>query len=145
MTSVLAGEKSGALAEVLDRYITYQKLSLAVRKKVMVSLMYPAVLMVLVICLIVFLVTYVVPNFAELYSSMQAQLPADDADADRGRHHGAQLHPGRVRRRWWSRSLLFRLWAKTDQRRRAHRRLQMRTPCWAKSGSSIRWRSFRAC
>ncbi|HUP04375.1 MAG TPA: type II secretion system F family protein, partial [Bryobacteraceae bacterium] len=40
-TSVLAGEKSGSLTEVLDRYIGYQKTSLAVRKKVMVSLMYP--------------------------------------------------------------------------------------------------------
>lgn len=75
ITSVLAGEKSGSLVEVLDRFITYQKLTLAVRKKVLVSLLYPAVLIVLVICLIVFLVTYVVPNFAELYNSMQAKLP----------------------------------------------------------------------
>ena len=45
------------------------------RKKLLVSLMYPALLIVLVTCLIVFLITYVVPNFAELYSSMQAQLP----------------------------------------------------------------------
>ncbi len=42
VTSVMAGEKSGALGEVLDRYITYQKLALAVRKKLMLSLMYPA-------------------------------------------------------------------------------------------------------
>src|SRR5579863_8009950 len=33
VTSVLAGEKSGALGEVLDRFITYQKLELGVRKK----------------------------------------------------------------------------------------------------------------
>ena len=76
VTSVMAGEKSGSLTEVLDRYIGYQKLSLAVRKKVMVSLLYPAVLIVLVILLMVFLVTYVVPTFATLYSTMQAQLPA---------------------------------------------------------------------
>jgi len=75
VTTVLAGEKSGSLAEVLDRFITYQKLSLAVRKKVMVSLMYPSVLIFLTLCLMVFLVTFVVPNFAELYTSMQAQLP----------------------------------------------------------------------
>src|ERR1700690_4328101 len=74
-TSVLAGERSGSLAEVIERFITYQKLSLSVRKKLMVSLMYPALLIVLVTCLIVFLITYVVPNFAELYNSMQAQLP----------------------------------------------------------------------
>ena len=76
VTSVMAGEKSGSLGEVLDRYIGYQKLSLAVKKKVLVSLLYPAVLIVLVACLIVFLVTYVVPNFADLYSSMSAKLPA---------------------------------------------------------------------
>ncbi len=58
----MAGEKSGSLTEVLDRYIIYQKLSLAVRKKVMVSLMYPCVLIVLVICLMVFLVTYRGPD-----------------------------------------------------------------------------------
>lgn len=75
VTSVLAGEKSGSLGEVLERYITYQKLALAVRKKVLLSLMYPSVLIVLVIALIVFLVTYVVPSFAGLYSSMSAKLP----------------------------------------------------------------------
>jgi type IV pilus assembly protein PilC len=75
ITSVMAGEKSGSLTEVLDRYITYQKLSLAVKKKVLVSLMYPTVLIVLVIGLMVFLVTYVVPTFATLYTSMNANLP----------------------------------------------------------------------
>jgi type IV pilus assembly protein PilC len=75
VTSVMAGEKSGSLAEVLDRFITYQKLALAVRKKVLVSLMYPAVLVVLTIGLVLFLITYVVPNFAELYTSMSAKLP----------------------------------------------------------------------
>jgi len=76
VTSVLAGERSGALGEVLERYITYQKLAQSVRKKLLVSLLYPAVLVFLVTCLIVFLVTYVVPSFAGLYTSMQAQLPA---------------------------------------------------------------------
>jgi type IV pilus assembly protein PilC len=76
VTSVLAGERSGSLGEVLERFISYQKLSLSVRKKLLVSLLYPAVLVFLVVCLIVFLVTYVVPNFAVLYATMDAQLPA---------------------------------------------------------------------
>src|ERR1022692_4627371 len=76
VTSVMAGEKSGSLTEVLDRFIHYQKLSLAVRKKVMVSLMYPCVLIVLVIFLMIFLVTFVVPRFASLYESFHAELPA---------------------------------------------------------------------
>jgi len=76
VTSVLAGEKSGALGEVLDRFITYQRLALAVRKKLLLSLVYPTLLIVLVVGLMVFLVTFVVPRFAELYSSMSAKLPA---------------------------------------------------------------------
>ena len=76
VTSVLAGEKSGSLTEVLERYITYQRMTLAVRKKILLSLLYPCVLIVLVVCLIAFLITYVVPNFAELYKSMEAKLPA---------------------------------------------------------------------
>lgn len=75
VTSVLAGEKSGSLVDVLERFIIYQKLALGVRKKILVSLMYPCVLIVLVILVMVFLVTYVVPSFATLYTSMSAQLP----------------------------------------------------------------------
>jgi len=76
VTSVLAGEKSGSLTEVLERYITYQRMALAIRKKILLSLLYPAVLTVLVFVLVIFLITYVVPNFAELYTSMSAKLPS---------------------------------------------------------------------
>jgi len=75
ITSLLAGERSGALASVLERYVTYQKLTLAIRKKIMVSLIYPAILIALVIALVVFLVTFVVPEFATLYETMDAALP----------------------------------------------------------------------
>jgi len=75
VTSVLAGEKSGSLIEVLDRYVTYQRLTLGAKKKLVSALAYPCVLIVMVIILMVFLVTYVVPNFASLYSSMGAKLP----------------------------------------------------------------------
>jgi len=76
VTSLMAGEKSGSLPEVIDRYVQYQKVSLAIRKKLLVSLIYPTILIVLVGLLIVFLVTYVVPQFADLYDSMNAELPA---------------------------------------------------------------------
>jgi type IV pilus assembly protein PilC len=75
VTSVLAGERSGSLPEVLERFISYQRLALSVRKKLLVSLLYPAVLISLVFVLVIFLVTYVVPNFAELYKSMNTELP----------------------------------------------------------------------
>ena len=74
-TSLMAGEKSGSLPEVIDRYVQYQKLSLSVRKKILVSLIYPTVLVALVTVMVVFLVTFVVPEFAGLYDSMGADLP----------------------------------------------------------------------
>ena len=76
VTSLLAGEQSGALDSVLERYVTYERMALAIRKKLLVSLIYPAVLIVLVAVLVVFLVTYVVPEFSQLYETMDASLPA---------------------------------------------------------------------
>jgi type IV pilus assembly protein PilC len=75
ITTVMAGERAGSLVEVLDRYINYQKLALSVRKKLLTSLIYPALLFTLVLALIVFLITYVVPKFAELYNTLNAELP----------------------------------------------------------------------
>jgi len=60
---------------VLDRFIAYQKLSLSVKKKVLVSLIYPALLLTLGLRAGGVPDHYVVPNFAQLYSSMQAKLP----------------------------------------------------------------------
>ena len=92
VTSVMAGEKSGSLTEVLDRYISYQRIALAVKKKVLVSLMYPCVLIVLVILLMVFLVTYVVPDVRHLVQHHAGEAAGHDGVADRHRHHGPQVH-----------------------------------------------------
>jgi type IV pilus assembly protein PilC len=75
ITTVMAGERAGSLVEVLERYITYQRLALGVRKKLLTSLIYPALLFSLVILLVIFLITYVVPKFAELYNTLNAELP----------------------------------------------------------------------
>jgi type IV pilus assembly protein PilC len=75
-TTLMAGEKSGNMDEVLTRYIGFQRLALAFKKKLIVSLVYPTLLVTVVICMLVFLVTYVVPQFAKLYQDLNAQLPA---------------------------------------------------------------------
>lgn len=79
-TTLLAGERAGNLQEVLDRYVGFQKVSLAFRKKLITSLIYPAVLLTLVIGLMVFLLTVVVPQFAKLYDEMGSKLPAMTID-----------------------------------------------------------------
>jgi type IV pilus assembly protein PilC len=75
-TTLLAGERSGNLEEVLQRYLDFQRVSLTFRKKLVASLIYPAVLVVMVLGLFVFLVTFVVPRFAELYEQLGTKLPA---------------------------------------------------------------------
>src|SRR3954465_543742 len=74
-TTILAGERSGNLEEVLTRYITFERVSLAFKKKLKASLIYPALLFVLVLGMLGFLFTYVVPRFSQLYSDLHAQLP----------------------------------------------------------------------
>jgi len=74
-TTLLAGEKSGNLEEVLNRFIAFQRLTISFKKKLKASLVYPALLITLVVGMLSFLVTYVVPRFAELYQSLNAQLP----------------------------------------------------------------------
>ncbi len=76
ITTLLAGERSGNLQEVLERYVTFQKVSLTFRKKLIASLIYPALLMTLVIALMIFLLAVVVPQFAVLYDQMGSKLPA---------------------------------------------------------------------
>ncbi len=127
VTSVMAGEKSGSLTEVLDRYISYQRVALSVRKKVMVSLMYPSVLMVLVVLLMVFLVTYVVPTFASLYGTMQTKLPTMTvyliAVGTTARSYIVFLAGGLV-----GGIFLFRWWSRRDAARERIDKVKMRLP-----------------
>ena len=75
-TTLLAGERPGNLLEVLERYVTFQRISLTFRKKLITSLIYPTVLLVLVTALVFFMFAYVVPQFAALYDQLGSKLPA---------------------------------------------------------------------
>ena len=75
-TTLMAGEKSGSMDEVLARYINLQRMGLTFKKKLIVSLVYPALLITMVSCMFIFLMIYVVPQFAKLYEDLHAQLPA---------------------------------------------------------------------
>jgi type IV pilus assembly protein PilC len=75
-TTLLAGEKSGNLEEVLNRYVGFQRMAMSFRKKLTASLIYPALLVTLVVVMLTFLVTYVVPQFANLYTQLGTKVPA---------------------------------------------------------------------
>lgn len=75
-TTLMAGEKSGNIDEVLTRYIHFERMAMTFRKKLFVSLIYPTLLVSVVLIMVTFLFTYVVPKFADLFNSLDAKLPA---------------------------------------------------------------------
>src|SRR6476646_8222645 len=74
-TAILAGEKSGNLSGVLEYYIAYQKVSTGVRKKILATLVYPALLIIVAVVVVTYLVTAVIPRFALLYRDLNVELP----------------------------------------------------------------------
>ena len=75
IASILAGERSGALDQVLLRYVSYQKTINEARRKIKKSLAYPAVLVSASILLVMVLSTYVIPKFMQLYGGVTDRLP----------------------------------------------------------------------
>jgi type IV pilus assembly protein PilC len=61
---------------VLDYFIAYQRVSVGAKKKLISALVYPAILIFVATGIVTYLVTSVVPKFAELYSDMGLELPA---------------------------------------------------------------------
>lgn len=75
VTALRAGEKSGELSGVLDDYIAYQRTTTGLRKKLIGVLIYPAILIIVASCIVSYLVTYVIPQFAKLYGDLGTTLP----------------------------------------------------------------------
>lgn len=75
IASVAAAERTGDLIPAVRGFIEFQKRVEAIRKKVVSSATYPAVLAAASIIVVAFLLVYVVPSFAGLYSDAGAELP----------------------------------------------------------------------
>lgn len=73
--SILAGERSGNLDEVLRRYVSFTKSIAQLRRKIRSALTYPIMLLCAAAVLIVVLTTFVIPQFSSLYDNMGADLP----------------------------------------------------------------------
>jgi type IV pilus assembly protein PilC len=73
--SLRSGEQTGALVDVLQRYLQYIKLVIAVREKVVKAMAYPAFLIIIGLAVVAFLLIYVMPTFADIYSQSKTELP----------------------------------------------------------------------
>jgi type IV pilus assembly protein PilC len=70
--SILAGERSGALDDVLARYVTYMRRNVALRRKIRGALAYPVFLLAAAVLMVGFLTIYVVPRMSELFSTLSS-------------------------------------------------------------------------
>ncbi len=74
-TSVLAGEKSGNLSGVLDYFIAYQRVTTGFQRRLVAALIYPCILVVVTTLILSYIIGYVIPQFAKLYSELNVPLP----------------------------------------------------------------------
>src|ERR687896_31512 len=65
--SLLAGEKSGNLEQVIRRYVSYVKVVTTVKRKTISALVYPIILLVLSMVVVAIIVLKVVPEFNAFY------------------------------------------------------------------------------
>ena len=75
VATVKAGEQSGNLPEVLQRYVAYLKLMVGLRQKVQKAISYPIVLIGIGLAVVGFLLTYVMPTFVSVYGESAKTLP----------------------------------------------------------------------
>ena len=73
--SLLAGERSGNLDAVIRRYVAYDKIIGAVKRRTLSALIYPAILVTMMVLLIGIIVLKVVPAFSEFYANFERELP----------------------------------------------------------------------
>jgi len=73
--TIAAGEQGGNLEVVLRRMAEYIERAEVTKKKVKGALTYPIMVFVVAIVVVAVMVSYVLPTFGNLYSSMGAKLP----------------------------------------------------------------------
>jgi type IV pilus assembly protein PilC len=73
--SLMAGERSGNLDAVIRRYVAYEKVIGAVKRRTISALIYPAILVTLMLGLVGIIVLRVVPAFSEFYMNFDRELP----------------------------------------------------------------------
>ncbi len=73
--SLLAGEKSGNLEQVIRRYVAYVKVVASVRRRTVSALVYPLILMALSVVVVSIIMLRVVPAFGSFYEQFGQELP----------------------------------------------------------------------
>lgn len=75
VSMIKAGEESGKLAQVLRRYAVYAESQAELKERVMGALFYPAILFIASTAVVLFIVTFIIPQFAQLFTKAGIKLP----------------------------------------------------------------------
>lgn len=127
--SILSGEKSGALDEVLKRFVEYLKRSVGVARKLRGALAYPAFLLLASGFMTAFLTLYIVPRMSDLFRNLNASrgLPTITLVV-------LAISTGLINNFWWLLPLLIvaglaiYVWLRTDGGRLAVHRFLLKLP-----------------
>lgn len=76
ISMVRAGEAAGVVDRVMEQLLSYMRQKEELRGYIISSLIYPALLLIVGLATIVVLMTYVIPQFKDIFDSMNQQLPA---------------------------------------------------------------------
>ncbi|MCJ7523746.1 MAG: type II secretion system F family protein [Candidatus Aminicenantes bacterium] len=74
--SLMAGEKSGHLEQILEKFNIYLGKISNLRRKMVSSLTYPIILLLFMISMVLVIAIFVIPKFSAFFDNMDAQLPA---------------------------------------------------------------------
>ncbi len=76
---VEAGEAGGILDTILSRLANYIEKALALKKKVKTAMVYPGAIITVAVTVVAFLMVFVIPTFATMFSGGGAELPGPTA------------------------------------------------------------------
>lgn len=129
-SSLASGERSGEIATMLKRFVVYTRTVLAIRKKVVGAMIYPAILFCLSFVLIGILVYYVVPTFSDFFTGLsggKSELPlitkALVVFSNFVRNYILMILGGGI-----AAVVLFQIWRKTDSGRLAFDGFKLKVP-----------------
>lgn len=75
IAALMAGERSGNLANTISRYIDYAKVISKTKSRIRSALSYPTLLLLFSLILLTILISFILPRFSEFYADFEAQLP----------------------------------------------------------------------
>jgi type II secretory pathway component PulF len=75
VSMIRVGEASGTLAEVLNRLVEHYERIQEVKEKVVMALVYPAIVLTLGIATLVFSMVFVIPKFSMIFEELGSTLP----------------------------------------------------------------------